>query len=1386
MNKQQKFRFLASIGYGIFLIGWIGSSPSSLHGQRKEELSERSNGFSDFRDRIRPLLEKACFKCHGHANPEGDIDLQSWSDPTAVRKDIPNLVKVRSVLHSQQMPPPDSKLLKEEERKILVRWSDTLLRGIARQFAGDPGPVGLRRLSNAEYNYSVQDLTGLEGLDPTREFPVDGAAGEGFTNAANALSMSPSLFQKYIDAAKRISDHAMLLDDRIEFTRETTRRDRIDLLIKRIQNFYESYTTEEHRETINVGGVPVVRENSGRIPLHRYLLATIENRDALRTGKVTIQQVASENGLSSLYLNRLWRTLDRPDDDSFLLNQVRTSWRHSNPQDVPELTKQIRSWQHRLWKFNPVGHIGRPGGPKSWQQPIDPIQNNPEFAVKIAKDAGGENKNARLVLSSELLTPETPGFVHWKRPRIRDHSGREVLLRDIQSLTQRADAFGKEFLGATVVYLQAVDEYQKQLQKSAQEPKQLAQILAQKHKLNQAALRAWLELLSIPSYQRPSITGHFTQKITRTDGHDFINGWGSTKTPLVLANASDKQVRIPGIARPRQIVVHPSPTHFAAVGWVSPITGDIELNAAIADHHPECGNGVEWRLVHQGQTGSTVLWKGDFGIGGKQSSGQLTLRVRKADIVVFYVGPRSGNHVCDLTEINLTLRSPSKKLTWDLAGECSQRILDSNPLGDSQGNPAVWHFVTGNWKDLLSRLRAESRIPPGSLLAEWLKETDSQKRSMLAQKIADILQSGTDLTGPNQAMREAVGKLVSPFEQAGFHMDLKPDPRFGHPPKGTPETEFSDQDLFVPLGKSLSFDIPTELVNGRTIILTGEIRAPSGFPTALVHAGLAKAALDRDLAITTVNRPEATEQARRACNDFRDIFPAAVCYHRIIPVDEVVTLTLYFREDRLLRELFLSPAESARLDGLWRDLIYVSQEPLQKVVALEQIYQFATQDRPDLVKEFKTMFAATGQRAERFRQRLEKSESKHLAAVHQLASRAWRQPIDGNRKAHLNRLHAKLVADGIDHDQAIRLLIARVLSSPSFLYRYESVKPGTGISQISDRELATRLSYFLWSSIPDRELSVVADQYKLHSRQVLRGQCVRMLKSDRVRRLAIHFACQWLHVRDFDQMVEKNERLFPEFDSIKKDMYEESVRFFENLFRNNESVLDILDADYTFLNPRLANHYGIPAKTKGWARVAGVRKQGRGGVLGMASILASQSGASRSSAILRGNWVSETLLGERLPKPPSGVPQLPESVPQGLTARELIEKHSSVPGCAKCHARIDPYGFALEQFDTLGRTRPDKIDTRATLIDQTEIEGLAGLKHYLVNKRREDVLRQFCRKLLGYALGRETRLSDEPLIDKMLDGLKQNEFRVHSAVLTIVNSRQFRSVRQLDYPSYND
>jgi hypothetical protein len=540
--------------------------------------------------------------------------------------------------------------------------------------------------------------------------------------------------------------------------------------------------------------------------------------------------------------------------------------------------------------------------------------------------------------------------------------------------------------------------------------------------------------------------------------------------------------------------------------------------------------------------------------------------------------------------------------------------------------------------------------------------------------------------------------------------------------------------------------------------------------------------VSHDTPIVVNESSAARKRMEAAFDDFRRWFPAALCYAKIVPVDEVITLTLFHREDEPLMRLMLDDAQKTRLDSLWDQLRYVSQDALTLVDAFEQLWQYATQDADP--KVFEPLRKPIQESAAAFRKRLVDTEPAHLQAVLDVAKRAYRRPVAPAEQDELRRLYNRLREQDLPHDQAIRLTLARVLVAPAFLYRAETPGPGKTQSPINDWELASRLSYFLWSSMPDAELTSLAAAGKLHRSEVLIGQTRRMLTDARVRRLATEFACQWLHVHDFDAFDEKSERHFPTFGTLRGPMYEESIRFFTDFFQSNRSVLSIVNADYSFLNEPLAKHYGIPGVTgEEWRRVEGMQKFSRGGILSQGAVLARQSGASRTSPILRGNWVAEVLLGDKLPRPPKDVPRLPEDeATEDLTVRQLTEKHTTDPRCAGCHSRIDAFGFALESFDAIGRHRDRDlgnrpIDDTSRVADGTELEGFEGLRDYLLTKRRADFLKQFCRKLLGYSLGRAVQLSDEPLLKEMREKLAAHDYRIDTAVQAIILSRQFREIR---------
>jgi len=1347
---------------------------------------------------VRLLLARFCHECHAADLVEADIDLGSFTSIADVRSQPKVWQKVREMLETGQMPPVDAEQPSDAERAVLQQWVRQHLTSEAIAHAGDPGPVVVRRLSNAEYTYTIRDLTGIATLDPAREFPVDGAAGEGFTNTGSALVMSSSLVVKYLDAAKEIASHAVLLPEGIRFSPHSTHRDRTDDLLAGIQALYRRFTDDEGGFAFDLQGVKFRSNQGGQLPVQRYLEATLVEREAITTGAKTTQQVARERGLSGKYLAKLWEVLadDESSSDSLLLDAFQRHWRTAGVEDAATLAAEVIAWQQALWKFNSVGQIGREGGPQKWMEPVTPLISRQEFRVPLPEAAPGDS----VVL---YLSAGNPGdgneqvVAVCERPRIEfkeDEPGSArdpILLRDVRQLTRNVRATLASELPRTDRYLAAMAELRTG-------SKSLEQVAAE-HAIMPILLERWIEYLDLGHSPIPRITGQFTNKLTRVQGYEAINGWGSTATPSMLTNGSDEPLAVATAMVPaRSVAVHPSPTQDSVIAWRSPLEGRVRIRGRVADADRSCGNGTAWHVELLSSSGSLPVAKGTVARAGEgRFEPGDAFAVHLGDVVKLVVNARDGNYNCDTTQIDLTLTEvDGDRRIWDLASDVVDQISQSNPVADAYGHAGIWHFGAHNNKPT-----SKVAVPPGSVLANWREAVvDVMTHEALEQRalsVQAVLNTGDEeaLSEPDRAFVHQVTEWFGPLDWISV----------GHSGSNAPDVELEAPQAFG-LESSLFGGIPGDnSVDPASLCVTApsviEIRLPADllepgaeFVTAgTLHAASGRGATAQLQVLTTTPRKSAIAPGvpilvdpqsplrpglDSSLADFRELFPPALCYAQIVPVDEVVTLLLFYREDEPLQRLMLDDSQVAELDQLWDELLWVSQEPLALVVALEQLEQFATQDRPDLVTAFSPMREPINARAEAFRRRLVESEPSHVEAVLDFADRAWRRPLTKAEKQDLRDLYHELRRSEIGHDDAIRLTIARVLTSPVFLYRREQPGPGDKATPVSNDELASRLSYFLWSSLPDDELRSMARGGRLTDETELVSQARRMLSDARTRRLAIQFACQWLDVRDFDQNDDKNEALYPEFATLRGAMYEETVLFFEEMFRNDGSVLGLLNADHTFLNEALAKHYGIDGiEGPEWRRVDSMLSRGRGGILGMATVLASQSGASRTSAILRGNWVSETLLGERLPRPPANVPQLPEAVPTGLTARQLIEQHSSVPECAKCHAKIDPYGFALEQFDAIGRTRSETVDTRTTLVDGKSIKGLEGLRDYLAGDRRDDVVQQFCRKLLGYALGREVQLSDEVLLSEMKRRLATHDYRFSEAVMAIVTSRQFREIR---------
>ena len=405
-----------------------------------------------------------------------------------------------------------------------------------------------------------------------------------------------------------------------------------------------------------------------------------------------------------------------------------------------------------------------------------------------------------------------------------------------------------------------------------------------------------------------------------------------------------------------------------------------------------------------------------------------------------------------------------------------------------------------------------------------------------------------------------------------------------------------------------------------------------------------------------------------------------------------------------------------------------------------------------------------------------------------LARRAWRRPVDAAGVDPLLDLFALGRADGARFEDGVEMALSGVLVSPSFLFRAprppEDGAPGAAY-RLSDVDLASRLSFFLWSSIPDERLLDLAERGRLSDPPVLERQVSRMLADPRAAALVENFGGQWLHLRNVAGWTPDPVR-FPDFDDSLRYAFErETALFLDHLIREDRSVLELIDADYTFLNERLAGFYGIGGVAGGWFRRVPLAAAARGGVLTHGSVLMVTSYPTRTSPVLRGKWVLENLLGAPPPPPPPDVPALAAGA--GTSAgglREALERHRADPACAACHAKLDPLGFALENFDAVGAWRTEDggapVDASGTLPDGALVDGPAGLRRVL-RERRVEFVETLAAKLLTYAIGRGLEWYDQPAVREIRRRAEAGDHRFSALVAAIVDSVPFR-LRRIPEP----
>ena len=553
----------------------------------------------------------------------------------------------------------------------------------------------------------------------------------------------------------------------------------------------------------------------------------------------------------------------------------------------------------------------------------------------------------------------------------------------------------------------------------------------------------------------------------------------------------------------------------------------------------------------------------------------------------------------------------------------------------------------------------------------------------------------------------------------------------------------------------------------------------------------------------------------------------------------------YYRDDLPLQQLILDDNGKKELDRLWNEFDYIAdisartwtqyyynqsgevfgrgdesgserrtghaETDTEVIFKLREAYLAKaaadpTND-PVAAKAIRAHFDGVNATLRSLEKERAEAEPKQLEALLQFAARAYRRPLTHAEQADLlNYYHQLRTQNQASNENAMRDVITSVLMEPDFLYRLDIshglmasvparashavlLHTSTAIPSepLSSYELASRLSYFLWASMPDEQLLRHAAANDLQKPAVLQAQARRMMRDPRVRGFATEFTGNWLAFRLFETNNAVDRERFPQFnDDLREAMFQEPIRYVEDTIQNNRSVLDLIYGDYTFVNPVLATHYGIPGvqgDTDHWVRVDDAGKYGRGGLLPMAVFLTQNSPGLRTSPVKRGNWVVQKVLGIRVPPPPPVVPELPSDESKtDLPIREMLARHRSVHFCAACHQRFDSFGLAYEGYGPIGDLRTKDlagrpVDTAVTYPGGVNGVGFDGLRDFIRDHRQDQFLDNLCRKLLSYSLDRSLQLSDEALIHGMQTNLAAHSYGFDSMVETIVMSPQFRNKR---------
>jgi mono/diheme cytochrome c family protein len=1061
---------------------------------------------------------------------------------------------------------------------------------------------------------------------------------------------------------------------------------------------------------------------AGEPPLERHLAATLRHREKLASGgPAALAAVAAEENLSLPYLTALWTGL--------------SGTAASPTEDVPRAVQ----WLDKVAEIE-AEKQRRQATLQAGRQKID-----------------ADWANAKRVLVES--TVDEGGSVPFEQ-KVSVRRGELLILSVLPGKSHGADSTLVEWT----------------IRETAGEQRtwSVADLVPDLLKGNpwqdkQDARWSFLETTKGPAY--------LTDKRDINAGKSEVKSWSLGSEPSVFVNSAAEPVQVWTKLPARSFFVHPGNNRPVAVAWTSPIDAEVVIAGRVADAHPGDPDGVSFELAHvaEPEMGQALVVLG--------SNPAAVPSAGPPPATIGLVREKWRTATTDPKPVMQAIKALQDRLFWDAYDKFKV-------LAVGNGFPA--------WQKTLrvvasERAEGSAREPLFRLVALQIAPAEPA-----AHVIWDRLRlEGGD--GPTVVLAEHP-ELRAAVEACGL--------RFGHHPQGRAvpptalvteapsETIIDLRKLPDPLLKMLALprflraDVSLdegspESATVQPLVLgqPDDFKAPGGWidRVAAWRSGDKLVLAEPEPRVAQLTHPRVAAERARPAAEFRDLFPPAVLFAPLVPRDAQASIFMFRREDEPLRRLALDDAGRAELERLWSELHFVSEDAFLNERMYDEMvaYYRSANEYPVMSFHIQTIGdSVRGEKADLLAAQVA-AEPAHLEQLVAFAARAWRRPLTTEEREAILAGYKADRADGMSHDPAFRVALARALSSPWFLYRVEEPTRGPSWQPVTGLELATRLSFLVWDSIPDDDLMVAAP--RLHEPAVMEAQLRRMLKDVRARGMAEEFGARWLGVRDFVANHGRSGKDFPEFTPALRDsLAEEPVRFFEDLLLNDRPVLDLISADAVVVNDVLAKHYGIPGVTgPEWRRVEKVAAHGRGGLLGFGAVLAKQSAAARTSPIKRGAWVVQ-MLGERLPNPPADVPPLPETPPAGLSVREITEFHTQDARCSGCHSRIDPFGMTLGQFDALGRLRPAAElkpgETRATLRDGTVIDDVAGLRNYIAGPRRDDLVRSLARKLTGYALGRAVLPSDRPLVDTLTKTMAGGG-RWSDALLVIVQSEQFRCTR---------